>query len=89
MNCVTTPTYFEPGRRYRALSIALIQRDDSDDVFGVGLQAGQSVKLAVTGNLHSLNISTFVKRKTKKKIYLYPNSFTVRYARCCLMSALS
>lgn len=66
MNCVTTPTYFEPGCCYRALSVALIQRDDSDDVLGVGQQAGQSVKLAVTGNLHSLNVSTFENRKNKK-----------------------
>lgn len=82
MNCVNTPTYFEPGRRYRALSVALIQRDDSDDVLGIGLQAGQSVKLAVTSNLHSLNISTFVNRKTKKK-FLFVSKYL--YLKVCKM----
>lgn len=57
------PTYLEPGCRYRALSVALIQRDDSDDILSVGLQVGQSVKLAVTSKLHSLHISTFVNNR--------------------------
>lgn len=60
------PTYLEPGCRYRALSVALIQRDDSDDILSVGLQVGQSVKLTVASKLHSLHISTFVNNKNIK-----------------------
>lgn len=65
-----TPTYFEPGSGYRSLGVALIQRDDSDDVLCVGLQTGQSVKLTVTGNLHSLHIPTFEQRSNKISIQL-------------------
>lgn len=54
------PTYIEPVCRCRTLSVALIQRDDSDDILSVGLQVGQSVKLTVTRKLNSLHISTFV-----------------------------
>ncbi len=61
----TTPTDLEPGCCYRALSVTLIQCDDSDDVLSVRLQVGQSVKLAVTSHLHSFHISTFVTRKSK------------------------
>lgn len=60
-----TPTYLESGCCYRALGVALIQRDDREDVLSVCLKAGQSVKLTVTSNLDSLNISAFVDRKTQ------------------------
>lgn len=53
------PTYFEPGCCYRTLSVALIQRDDGDDVLGVRLQAGEGVHLAVAGQLHRLYFTTF------------------------------
>lgn len=53
------PTYFEPGCCYRTLSVALIQRDDGDDVLRVGLQAGEGVYLAVAGKLHRLYFATF------------------------------
>lgn len=53
------PTYFEPGCCYRTLSVALIQRDDGDDVLRVRLQAGEGVHLAVAGQLHRLYFTTF------------------------------
>ena len=55
------PTYLEPGSGGGALFVALVQRDDGDDVLGVGQQSGQSVELPVASDLHSLNISTFGK----------------------------
>lgn len=63
-----TPTYLEPGRGHRALSVAVIQWDDGDDILSVRLQSGQSVKLTVTRNFHSLNISAFVNRKARKRL---------------------
>lgn len=57
------PTYFEPGCCHRALSVALIQWDDSDDVLRVRLQAGEGVYFTVTGKLHRLYFTTFLNYK--------------------------
>lgn len=53
------PTYFERGCCHGTLNVALVQREDSDDVVCVGLQAGQSVRFGVAGEVHSLHYIAF------------------------------
>lgn len=62
------PTYLEPGCRYGALGVAVIQRDDGDDILRVGLQVGQSVKLTVSSELHCLHTSPFQHKKSQNDV---------------------
>lgn len=62
------PTYLEPGCRYGALGVAVIQRDDGDDILSVGLQVGQRVKLTVASKFHRLHISPFEKKTSQNAV---------------------
>lgn len=57
------PTYLESCCRYGALSVAVVQWDDGDNILSVVPQVEQSVECSVTSKLHSLHVSTFVGNK--------------------------
>lgn len=64
MTNISLPTYLEFGCGSGPLSVALIQWDDGDNVLSIRLQAGQSIELNVTSNLHSLHAATLVEKQS-------------------------
>lgn len=55
------PTYLKASCGLGPLNVALIQWDYSDNVLSIRLQAGQSIEISVTSNLHRRHVTTLAK----------------------------